>query len=904
MADEAGSAQVAFVPTFSGLRSKVDSEVDAAASSSSSKFTTTFGNGIKGLGAFIGKSLAVAGGLAATVAAIAIKGGISRQLQIEDATAKLDGLGNSAATVKGIMNNALASVKGTAFGMGEAATVAAGATAAGIKPGKELERVLKLTADAATIAGTDMGTMGSIFNKVASSGKVTGDVVNQLSDRGVPILQMIAKQYGVTAEQASKMVSKGQVDFAHFADAMETNLGGAALKSGNVTKGAWANMLASMSRFGVVLSGGVFPLIKDVFNQITIIFDGLGTRLSPFADKFSTAFQGKAQPAIAGFAAFVLAKVDTIIGGIRAFAAAWKYNDGDITSSGFAGFMERAAFAIHQVVDAASKLDFSSFSGFVQSISGSGSAVSGALGSIGTSLQTLWPAVKQFIAQLPNLGPAAAKVASAGVQVLTTALSFLADHVDTIIAWMPAVVAGFVAWKLASSALADSQLAVQAAQVAMAPVQLANNVLRVIAINLERENAIATGTRTAALNLGNISTVKSTAVMVAQRVALVAGAAATGIATAAQWLFNAAMTANPIGLVILAVVALIAIIVLLVANWSSVVGFLTTVWQGFVTWFQGIMAGFLAWWGGVWDGILQVFSTVWQLIQIVFSTAWEVIQTLIATALAIMIALFTGNFGAIGGIVVSAWQKITGFFAAGAQAVSDLLSGTWNAITATVSAVWNGIIAYIQGIPGRFIQGLIAIAGFGAQIGQWVGSMRDAAVGRFNDLIGWVGGVPNMILNAIGSLGGLLSNAGHQIMDGFLAGLQNAFKGVQDFVGGIGQWIADHKGPRAYDLGLLVPNGGWIMQSLETGLKGGLPGLKDTLSEVTATVRAGVAVPGSSVLGGSGAAGMVTTRATAPTMINIDKLYGADPEDLAEEIEKKKQRAIDLNGLQSVAAGV
>ncbi|QIM22887.1 hypothetical protein G7075_20050 [Phycicoccus sp. HDW14] len=43
---------------------------------------------------------------------------------------------------------------------------------------------------------------------------------------------------------------------------------------------------------------------------------------------------------------------------------------------------------------------------------------------------------------------------------------------------------------------------------------------------------------------------------------MLAGAAATGIVTAAQWLWNAALTANPIGIVVVAIAALVAAIVL------------------------------------------------------------------------------------------------------------------------------------------------------------------------------------------------------------------------------------------------------------------------------------------------------------------------------------------------------
>ena len=100
----------------------------------------------------IGSAFSTAGKIAGTFAGIvgtvlggiAIKGGIDRALNIEDAQAKLTGLGHSTEVVTGIMTNATAAVKGTAFGLGEAATTAAGAVAAGIKPGEDLQRVLGL----------------------------------------------------------------------------------------------------------------------------------------------------------------------------------------------------------------------------------------------------------------------------------------------------------------------------------------------------------------------------------------------------------------------------------------------------------------------------------------------------------------------------------------------------------------------------------------------------------------------------------------------------------------------------------------------------------------------------------------------------------------------------------------
>ena len=74
-----------------------------------------------------------------------------------------------------------------------------------------------------------------------------------------------------------------------------------------------------------------------------------------------------------------------------------------------------------------------------------------------------------------------------------------------------------------------------------------------------------------------ISAIKTA--IVALGIATKAKTAITALATTAQWLFNAAMSANPIGLVILAIAAIIAIIVLLVKNWDTVTEVVGKVWD-------------------------------------------------------------------------------------------------------------------------------------------------------------------------------------------------------------------------------------------------------------------------------------------------------------------------------------
>ncbi len=75
---------------------------------------------------------------------------------------------------------------------------------------------------------------------------------------------------------------------------------------------------------------------------------------------------------------------------------------------------------------------------------------------------------------------------------------------------------------------------------------------------------------------GLITLFKShTIAMIAHRVATIAATVATKAVTAAQWLWNAAMTANPIGIVIAAIAALVAGLTALAAKWKEVVAWFT-----------------------------------------------------------------------------------------------------------------------------------------------------------------------------------------------------------------------------------------------------------------------------------------------------------------------------------------
>ncbi|ASN38996.1 hypothetical protein CGQ24_08195 [Arthrobacter sp. 7749] len=152
-------------------------------------------------------------------------------------------------------------------------------------------------------------------------------------------------------------------------------------------------------------------------------------------------------------------------------------------------------------------------------------------------------------------------------------------------------------------------------------------------------------------------------------------------------------------------------------------------------------------------------------------------------------------------------------------AMVALLIMNWQAIWAVMQSVGTNIMSFLAGVWASVLTG---ITGF-----------VDGAIAFFTDL-------PGNILSALGNLGTLLLGAGGQILEGFLDGLKQGFENVKGFVGGIGQWIADNKGPKAYDLALLVPAGGWIMKGLGKGIKDDMPALGNQLAGVSSLIEEGV----------------------------------------------------------------
>lgn len=246
---------------------------------------------------------AVVAGMAAI--GVAVNKGMNRLTSLDTATAKMRGLGYQGKEVGQIMANATEAVTGTAYGLDEASTVAAGALAAQIKPGKELTAHLKNVANNAAAAGVSMDEMGSLFNKAATQANgVQNDIIGQLADKGIPIYEELGKQMGVTSGEVFKLASQGKVSFEMFSAAAEAAAGTVAEEMGTTLPGALSNMWASVARIGQNVLGGI--------NKDTGEMYGLYAKLAPMVDAVTGALK-RLEPIAAAFGSVLSEKVGPVL---------------------------------------------------------------------------------------------------------------------------------------------------------------------------------------------------------------------------------------------------------------------------------------------------------------------------------------------------------------------------------------------------------------------------------------------------------------------------------------------------------------------------------------------------------------------------------------------------------------
>ena len=334
------------------------------------------------------------------------------------------------------------------------------------------------------------------------------------------------------------------------------------------------------------------------------------------------------------------------------------------------------------------------------------------------------------------------------VDGLLTAIQVSADFANKMLSSLDSV-SRFRDELIAAAAVLVAFKAGQGIQSIINGFQMAQVQLRLFTMSTKNAN-IAQAAFNGTLKLNEVLVALFTKQVTVSQLAQAGWAKATAVATGAQKALSAAMTANPIGIIIAAIAAAIAIIVLLYTKCerfrdgvnaiftaikgalsqviaaaqnavASAAAFLSNAQSSIAEFFSAARQRFTAvveFLSGVWQSITSAASAAWQtiknavqvgimLIGEVLSAAFQIItlpcqfiwQNCRDTVLAVWEAIRTvisTALTAIGSAISEKWTAIQSFFGPILSAIGSAVSGAWTAVTEKTSAAYEAVKEYIS----------------------------------------------------------------------------------------------------------------------------------------------------------------------------------------------------------------
>lgn len=287
-------------------------------------------------------------------------------------------------------------------------------------------------------------------------------------------------------------------------------------------------------------------------------------------------------------------------------------------------------------------------------------------------------------------------------------------------------------------------------------------------------------------------------------IAVYAIAVAERVWAAGQWLLNAAMSANPIGLVVIAIAALVAGLV--IAYRKS---------ETFRDIVNGAFGAVKTAIGGFCNFFTETIPAAFHAVLAWVRSHWPEIATLLSGPFAPIVLLATDGFG-IRSKLLGAFQnvldwlgglgsKITGVFSGAAgwlsSAGTSIITGLWNGL----KGVWSSVSGWFGDLPGK-------IVGFYAGCFTWLGDkganiitgLKNGITGAWSAVAGWFTGRAATIKGYFTGAVNWLTDKGANIITGFWKGIKNTYSAdgwfaslcgkIKGYFGKAGEWLKDAGG--------------------------------------------------------------------------------------------------------------
>ena len=261
--------------------------------------------------------------------------------------------------------------------------------------------------------------------------------------------------------------------------------------------------------------------------------------------------------------------------------------------------------------------------------------------------------------------------------------------------------------------------------------------------------------------------------------------------TAAQWLMNAAMNANPIGLIVTAVAALVAGFILLWNNCEGFRDFWISLWDGIVfactsAW-NTISLFFTEWLPNAFNQVISFITDNWQGLLLMIVNPFAGAFKLIYDNCEGFRNLIDGFINSVKEFFINGWDSIVSFFTENipnfitsviewlgqlpyqlgfivGQAIGHVIQfglDLWNFATVTVPEFINQVVAFFMALPGQIGTCLNDTT---AKVGEFFVNLVNTGIAK---TIGFVTNVINFISELPGKFNQWLQNTMSKITEFF-----------------------------------------------------------------------------------------------------------------------------------------
>lgn len=322
---------------------------------------------------------------------------------------------------------------------------------------------------------------------------------------------------------------------------------------------------------------------------------------------------------------------------------------------------------------------------------------------------------------------------------------------------------------------------------------------------------------------------------------------------AAAWL----IAMGPIGLIIAAVVGLVAIIIL---NLDTIKSWISSAWDWITEKTYAIWNGIWSFFEERWEGIKTIFTQAVEVIKGHLSAAWEWIKSAAATAWEVIKWVILGPVGAIARLIWENWETIKQWLADAWGAIEQHAENVWYGIQRFFWERWNTIRQIFTDAVDT-VKRVVSDAWNSVRdtaVGAWA-RVRDVITGaweaiksgvseRIGTVVQFVAELPGRAIAALGNVRDLLLQKGKDVIEGFFDGLKSVWDTVVGWLKSLGGIIKSVKGPMSVDRSLLKPEGAAIMKGFEEGIKSGQDPIMKNLIGFTGAI--GKVVAGRVNIGG------------------------------------------------------